>query len=686
MTAKTLALFAAAAASLPAAGPVTFSETIAPIMYQNCVTCHRPNQAAPFALISYEDVKKRGSVIAAVTKSRYMPPWHAAHGYGEFAEERRLSEAQIAAIGEWVSHGMPQGDPSKMPQLPQFPDGWHLGKPDLVLEMPVGFNLPASGPDIYRNFVIPTHLSEDKSVRAVEFHPSARKVVHHVLYAYTEGGALAKVDGADGRPGFGGMGSIGVTPGGGNSGGLGGWAVGATPIFLPAGLALPLPKGADFILQMHFHLTGKPETERSEVGIYFADQAPERKLMALQLPALFGFGAGIDIPAGNNNYTVDDSFTLPVDVTAYSAGAHAHYVGKEMKATATLPDGATKPLLWIQDWDFAWQDRYNYKTPITLPKGTRVDVHLRYDNSAGNPRNPSNPPKRVQWGEQSFDEMGSVTMQVVAVHKEDEAVLQQALADRARAALRKGVQDGTAARFQQERAATQAAVRQLTEFSAAAAALLHRQPRDEQAVGLHVFPIRNEAAGNLAAVPRQQPFQFLAGEPALPFRRLEAPPLLGIFIDHGDAAPGLHHPAQFRDGAIDLDGVLEGFCRVSAIEEIILKRKLGQGTRAPVNSFRDKPKHLFGDVQPPKFRLRLPLMEYSGKASFATAGVKHPFPTKLSQMLTDELHVMDTGIDRGGKMLLVTRRLVERRLNLSAQLRSQPPLGFPRKQTLPLHR
>lgn len=454
MSAKTIGLFIAAAALLPAADKVTFTETIAPIIYQNCVTCHRPGEAAPFALISYEDVKKRGALIATVTKSRYMPPWHAAHGYGEFADERRLTDAQIAAIGDWVSQGMPQGDVAKMPKLPQFPEGWHLGKPDLVLEMPAGFDLPASGPDIYRNFVIPTHLTEDKWVRAVEFHPSARKVVHHVLYAYTEGGALAKVDGADGRPGFGGMGSIGVTPGGGNSGGLGGWAVGATPIFMPEGLALPLPKGSDFVLQMHFHLTGKAETEKSTIGIYFADKAPERKLMGLQLPALFGFGAGIDIPAGDKAYTVEDSFVLPVDVIAYSAGAHAHYVGKEMKAYATLPDGKTQPLVWIPDWDFAWQDRYNYKSPVMLPKGTRVNVWLRYDNSADNPRNPSNPPKRVQWGEQSFDEMGSVTLQVVAVHKEDEAVLQHALADRARAALRKGVQDGTAARFQQERAAS----------------------------------------------------------------------------------------------------------------------------------------------------------------------------------------------------------------------------------------
>lgn len=452
MTARILSLCAAAATLLPAA-PVTFSETIAPIVYQNCVTCHRPGEAAPFSLITYEDVKKRGALLAAVTKSRYMPPWHAAHGYGEFADERRLSDAQIQALRDWVSQGMTQGDPAKMPELPQFPDGWHLGKPDLILEMPVGFDLPASGPDIYRNFVIPTHLADDKWVRAVEFRPSARKVVHHALFAYVDGGALKRVDGADGRPGFGGMGSIGVAPGRGNSGSLGGWAVGATPVFLADGLALPLPKGSDFVLQMHFHLTGKPETEKSVIGIYFADKTPEHKLFALQMPALFGFGAGIDIPAGDKNYEVEESFVLPVDVLAYSAGAHAHYVGKEMKEIAALPDGSTQPLLWIPDWDFAWQDRYNYKTPVRLPKGTRIDVDIRYDNSTGNPRNPSNPPKRVQWGEQSLDEMGSVTLQVVTVRKEDEPVLQQALAERTRAAIRKGMQNGTAQRYLQERAA-----------------------------------------------------------------------------------------------------------------------------------------------------------------------------------------------------------------------------------------
>ena len=453
MRTSLIGVFAATVTLVAAADKVTFTETIAPIIYQNCATCHRPGEAAPFSLLSYEDVKKRGTLIATVTKARYMPPWHAAHGYGEFNDERRLTDAQIAAIGDWVTQGMPQGDPAKMPKLPQFPDGWHLGKPDLIIEMPVGFELPASGPDIYRNFAIPTHLTEDKWVRAVEFRPSARKVVHHVLYAYDATGAVAKLDGADGHPGFGGMSTIGITGGTGNSGSLGGWAVGGTPVFLPDGLAFPLPKNSDIVLQMHFHLTGKPEVERSTVGLYFADKAPERKIMALQAPALFGFGTGLDIAANQKSYVIEDSMTLPVDVKGFSVGAHAHYVAKEMKATATLPDGTTRPLLWIQDWDFNWQDRYNYKDPVILPKGTRIDVRLTYDNSAENPRNPSNPPKRVMWGEQSFDEMGSVTVLAVAARKEDEPILQQFLAERLRTAISAGVRNGTAQRFAKQRQA-----------------------------------------------------------------------------------------------------------------------------------------------------------------------------------------------------------------------------------------
>jgi hypothetical protein len=441
-----------AAALLPSPPKtVTFSDEVAPIVYGNCVTCHRPGQAAPFSLISYDDVKQRGRLIAKVTASRYMPPWHATHGYGEFADERRLNEAQIDTIAEWVKEGMPEGDRAKLPKLPQFTEGWHLGTPDLILKMPAGYELPASGPDIYRNFVIPTHLAEDKWVRAIEFHPSARKVVHHVLFAYDTSGAAERRDGRDGKPGFGGMGTVGAGATPGATGPLGGWAVGATPAFLPPGVALSLPKGSDIILQMHFHLTGKAETEESTIGIYFADAAPERRLYSLQVPALFGFGANIDIPPGERNYTIQDSMTVPVDVNAFSINAHAHYLAREMKATATLPDGTTQPLLWIQNWDFNWQDRYTYKTPLTLPKGTRIDVKIVYDNSADNDRNPSVPPKRVQWGEQSFDEMGSVILAVQCAHKEDEPALQRALAAQRRATIMRAQANGTLQRFLDQR-------------------------------------------------------------------------------------------------------------------------------------------------------------------------------------------------------------------------------------------
>lgn len=404
---------------------VTFSETIAPIVYENCVSCHRPGEAAPFSLISYEDVRNRGALIAAVTQRRYMPPWQATHGYGEFEGERRLTDAQIQTIATWVKSGMPQGDPARMPPLPTFTSGWRLGTPDLVLTMPQEFEVPASGPDIFRNFVIPSGLTDDKWVRAVEFRPSARTVVHHALFASVGSGAFAKIDGADGQPGFRGLAPVGANAATAGGGPLGGWAVGATPRFLPEGLALPMPRGSDFVIQMHFHPSGKVERERSTVGIYFADRPPDRRLRVLQLPGLFGIGTGLDIPPGEKTYVITSSATLPVDVTVYFANPHAHYLGKEFRATATLPDGTERPLLWIQDWDFNWQDGYNYKQPVLLPKGTRIDVRITYDNSADNPRNPSNPPKRVWWGEESTDEMGSIGFGLIPVNTQDEPVWNQ---------------------------------------------------------------------------------------------------------------------------------------------------------------------------------------------------------------------------------------------------------------------
>ena len=444
---------------------VTFAETIAPIVFANCSSCHRPGEAAPFSLLSYEDVARRGALIAQVTASRYMPPWHAAAGYGEFVDERRLTDAQIAAIARWVKDGMPRGDMRRMPALPPFPpDGWRLGQPDLVLQMPA-FDVPADGPDVFRNFVLPTGLTEDKWVRAIEYRPSARAVVHHAVFSAVAGGSLAARDGRDGRPGFGGLSAVGLIGGGGEGArGLGGWAVGGGPLVRPEGVADKLPKASDFLLQLHLHPSGKPETERSLVGIYFADRAPQKELFSLEVPALFGLGAGLDIPAGAKEYTIRESATVPADIKVFSTSAHAHYLAREMKATATLPDGTVRPLLWITDWDFNWQDSYVFKTPFVLPKGTRIDTTVTYDNSADNPRNPVSPPRRVRFGEQSLDEMGAVEISFQVVNDADADAVRQATALRFKQTIAAAGKEGTLGRFLARNKAARQPMQQLTIF------------------------------------------------------------------------------------------------------------------------------------------------------------------------------------------------------------------------------
>jgi hypothetical protein len=397
----------------------TFSETVAPIVFSNCVSCHRAGEAAPFTLTSYEDVAKRARLVAKVTESRYMPPWKAVKGHGEFKDERRLTDAQITAIREWANGGTPRGDVSKMPPLPTFTEGWHLGKPDLVLEMPAAYTVPATGPDIYRNFAIPTGLSEDKWVRAIEFRPSARRAVHHALFAFVRGGSVSSLEGRNGQPGFAGAMPVALVPGFQPAGELAGWAVGATARAFPAGVARRLARGSDLVVQMHFHPTGKQESERATIGIYFADAPPERPVFTPGTPGFFGALAGIDIPPGEKAFTIRSTLNINQDTQVLSVTPHAHYLGKEFKADATLPDGTVKPLLWIQDWDFNWQDRYDYKEPVLLPKGTRIDVSITYDNSADNPHNPCNPPRRVQWGTQSFDEMGSVSFMMLRLEPPD---------------------------------------------------------------------------------------------------------------------------------------------------------------------------------------------------------------------------------------------------------------------------
>jgi hypothetical protein len=219
------------------------------------------------------------------------------------------------------------------------------------------------------------------------------------------------------------------------AGGLGGWAVGAGPRVLPEGLARSLPKGSDLVLQMHFHPTGKTESEQASIGFYFAAAPPQRTLTALQLPPVFGALAGINIPAGEKRYVIRDSFTLPIDVEVIGGGAHAHYLATDMRLTATLPDGQRRELLGIPDWKFNWQEAYYFNEPVRLPKGTRLDVEIAYDNSTDNPDNPNHPPRRVTFGQQSTDEMGAVTIEIVPVHERDLPLYRSAVTEHLQGAV-----------------------------------------------------------------------------------------------------------------------------------------------------------------------------------------------------------------------------------------------------------
>lgn len=407
----------AALSSLAHAAP-TFTHDVAPILFDHCIQCHRPGQVAPFSLLTYEDAARRARLIAHAVAIRYMPPWKPVHGYGSFQHDRSLTPAQIAMIQRWAVAGAPQGDPRALPPAPRFTDDWQQPNPDLVVEMPRPFTVSADGPDLYQCFVIPMNAPHDRWVRAFEFRPSSPQVVHHALFFTDKSRVARSLDqkaGGNGYPCFG-------TPGFLPSTALGGWSPGNQVNIAPEGTATKLPAGADLVIQVHFHPTGKSETEQSRVALYFADHPPRKQIIDVALVS-----KAIDIPPGDRAYQVRDHFVLPVDVHAVGIIPHAHYICRDMKGWATLPNGRRRWLMWIRDWDFNWQDQYHYTDPIALPAGTRVDMFFTYDNSVANPRNPNSPPKRVVWGGGSNDEMAGLHIQVEVDRDEDLPELGRAL-------------------------------------------------------------------------------------------------------------------------------------------------------------------------------------------------------------------------------------------------------------------
>jgi Flp pilus assembly protein TadD/mono/diheme cytochrome c family protein len=418
---------AAAVGARPAAAPaVTFARDVAPILFARCAPCHRPGGAAPFPLLSYKDARTRADLIADLTAKRLMPPWPPEPGYGEFAGARRLSDAELDVIQRWVEAGAPEGNRADLPPAPAWPEGWQLGKPDLIVTMPDAYTLPPDGPDVFQKLVLPIPVSGRRYVKALEFRPGNARVVHHaIMHVDRTGSARGAAHAAGAEPGRGGMiFTEGETP----DGHFLGWSPGEMPAMGREELAWPLDQGTDLLLQLHLMPTGKPETIRASVGFFFTDAPPSRVGLGLQLGSYV-----IDILPGDKQYTVEDRYVLPVDVEAYAIYPHAHYLGREIAAHAVLPDGTTRWLVWIKDWNFDWQGEYRYARPVDLPKGTTLVARFTYDNSSDNPRNPNRPPARVRYGGRSSDEMANVWLQVVPRSGEELPALRASYARKAAA-------------------------------------------------------------------------------------------------------------------------------------------------------------------------------------------------------------------------------------------------------------
>ncbi len=403
--------------ALLAVNSPTFNRDIAPIVFGQCVVCHHPDGVGPFSLTNYREVKKRAKLIARVTASHYMPPWPPEPGTGPFIGERRLNADEIGMIARWARGDLAEGAPADLPPIPPWPVDWQLGKPDLIATLPAPYPLPADGKDVYRNFVLPNVVPANRFVRAVELRPGDTRAIHHSFILLDETGDARRLDKLDAEPGFPGMiaGRGARMPGGFLS-----WQPGRGPVESPSGMSWLLPRGADLVLQLHLRPTGKPEFIQPSIGLYFTQEPPTRPYQILLLRS-----TAIDIPAGAGDYAIEAAYQLPVDVSVIGLLPHMHYLGKTAHGWAELPDGTRRDLLLIKDWDFNWQGDYRHTQPVALPQGSTLKMRYTFDNSTRNVRNPNHPPKRVQYGLQSSDEMGELWFWLETKTEAERATLQR---------------------------------------------------------------------------------------------------------------------------------------------------------------------------------------------------------------------------------------------------------------------
>jgi tetratricopeptide (TPR) repeat protein/mono/diheme cytochrome c family protein len=387
---------------------VTFNRDIAPILYRTCAACHRPGEAGPFPLLTYADAKSHARQIAAVTKSRFMPPWLPQESALKFADELRLSEDEIARIQAWVEQGTAEGNSADLPATPKFVEGWQLGKPDVIVKAAQPYGLPAGGSDNYWNFVFRTPVDRTRWLKAMEIRPGDKRLVHHANVLVDRQQNARRLESEPGV-GFAGMELTIESEAFDPDSHFLFWKPGSIPYVEPDGMALRLDKDTDLILNAHLQPSGKPETIQPTLGLYFTDKPATKHPILLQLEN----DRLLDIPPGEKHFVVTDDFTLPVDVDLLAIYPHAHYLGKDLQAIAKFPDGRSETLIHIPDWNLNWQAVYRYAQPVKLPKGTTISMKFAYDNSDNNVRNPNDPPQRVVAGNLAADEMAHLWLQVL---------------------------------------------------------------------------------------------------------------------------------------------------------------------------------------------------------------------------------------------------------------------------------
>ncbi len=426
---KRAALFLLACGFACAAEPAapTWAADVAPILYKHCVECHRPGQVGPFSLLTHADAAKRSRFIVKAVRAHHMPPWLPDAPVGAFLDERRLTPAEIDTLVRWSEAGAPAGDLAKAPVPPPATgEGWKLGPPDLIVRMRQPFNVPAGPDDTYQVFPVPFSLadvpadvvararlpeSDVLGVAAIEIRAGNNRALHHAdLWVDLSGTARQReaAEGGNGFPSFG-------TPGFASAIYLGGRVPGMTVRRQPSGIATSvLPLNGDLAFQIHYRATGRVEPDQSEVGIYFMREPVNRILDTLMLRSF-----NLDIPAGEAAFKVEDTLEIPADCILMNVLPHMHLIAREVHAEATLPDGTKRTLIDISRWNFKWQDRYVYREPFLLPKGTQVHCRWVFDNSAANPANPFSPPRPVRFGPNATDEMCSLQLGIVPVNLED---------------------------------------------------------------------------------------------------------------------------------------------------------------------------------------------------------------------------------------------------------------------------